>query len=63
MAGKRIDLIVSSASSGIGGVESDARRLIPDGNFLTPSLWIRSSQSSDCHSMIARWLEDIGYME
>lgn len=63
MAGKRIGLIVSSASSGISGVESDAKRLIPDGNLLTPSLWIRSSQTSNCHSMIAEWLENIGYAE
>lgn len=63
MAGKRIGLIVSSSSSGISGVESDARRLIPDGNFLTPSLWIRSFQTSNCHSMIARWLKDTGYTE
>lgn len=63
MAGKRIGLIVSSASSGISGVESDARRLIPDGNFLTPSLWIRSSQTSGCHAMIAEWLKNIGYTE
>lgn len=63
MDGKRIGLIVSSASSGISGVEADARRLIPDGNFLTPSLWIRSSQTSICHSMIAKWLKDIGYTE
>lgn len=63
MAGKRIGLIVSSASSGISGVESDARRLIPDGNFLTPSLWIRSSQTADCHSMIAQWLDDLRYAE
>ncbi|MBS5019783.1 MAG: NAD(P)H-dependent oxidoreductase [Alistipes sp.] len=59
MAGKSIGLIVSSASSGISGVEADARRLIPDGIFLSPSLWIRSSQTSDCHSMIAEWLEQI----
>ncbi len=63
MAGKRIGLIVSSASSGISGVESDARRLMPDGNFQTPSLWIRSSQTSGCHSMIAQWLKDTGYTE
>ena len=61
MAGKNIGLIVSSASSGISGVEADAKRLIPDGNFLTRSLWIRSSQTSSCHSMIEEWLEDIGY--
>ena len=61
MTGKRIGLIVSSASSGISGVESDAERLIPDGNFLTPSLWIRSSQTSDCHPMTAEWLKNAGF--
>lgn len=59
MASKRIGLIVSSSSSGISGVEADARRLIPGGNFLEPSLWIRSSQTSNCHSVIADWLDDI----
>lgn len=63
MAGKNIGLIVSSASSGISGVEADARRLIPDGNFLTPSLWIRSSQTSNCHTMTAEWLKDTGLIE
>ena len=63
MAGKNIGLIVSSASSGISGVEADAKRLIPEGNFLTPSLWIRSSQTSNCHSMVAEWLENIGYTQ
>lgn len=59
MTGKRIGLIVSSSSSGISGVEADARRLIPGGNFLSPSLWIRSSQTSSCHAMIAGWLDEI----
>lgn len=59
MAGKHIGLIVSSASSGISGVEADAHRLIPDGQFIEPSLWIRSSQTSDCRSLIANWLETI----
>lgn len=59
MAGKQIGLIVSSASSGISGVESDAKRLIPEGNFLSPSLWIRSSQTSNCHSLIVDWLDKI----
>lgn len=61
MAGKNIGLVVSSASSGISGVEADAKRLIPDGNFLAPCLWIRSSQTSGCHSMIAEWLNEINY--
>lgn len=61
MAGKNIGLIVSSASSGISGVESDAKRLIPDGKFLIPSLWIRSSQVSNAHSLISTWLKDIDF--
>lgn len=59
LAGKEIGLVVSSASSGISGVESDAHRLIPEGNFLSPTLWIRSSQTSNCASLIAAWLEEI----
>lgn len=59
MASKHIGLIVSSSSSGISGVEADAKRLISSGNFLEPSLWIRSSQTSNCHSMIANWLDEI----
>lgn len=61
MAGKNIGLIVSSASSGISGVEGDAKRLIPDGKFLTPSLWIRSSQTSNAATLISDWLKAIGY--
>jgi len=63
MAGKHVGLIVSSHSSGISGVESDARRLVPDGDFFSESLWIRSSQTSNCHKMIAEWLGEIGYNE
>lgn len=59
MKGKEIGLIVSSASSGISGVEADAKRLIPEGTFLEPSLWIRSSQTSNCHSLISDWLDKI----
>lgn len=61
MAGKSIGVIVSSASSGISGVVADAKRLIPDGKFLEPNLWIRSSQTSDSRSMIEQWLKDIEY--
>lgn len=61
MADKNIDLIVSSASSGISGVESDAKRLIPEGNFLSPSLRIRSSQTSNAGTLIEKWLQEINY--
>ncbi|MCM1141503.1 MAG: flavodoxin [Muribaculum sp.] len=61
MAGKNIGVIVSSASSGISGVVADTKRLIPDGNFLEPSLWIRSSQTANAKSLIEQWLKDIDY--
>ena len=61
MAGKNIGLIVSSASSGISGVEADARRLVPAGKFLSKSLWVRSSQTSDASAMVAEWLKAVGY--
>lgn len=61
MAGKHIGLIVSSASSGISGVEADAKRLIPAGDFLSLSLWIRSSQTSSAGSLLEEWLKAIDY--
>ena len=61
MAGKKIGLIVSSASSGISRVEADAKRLIPNGEFFSQSLWIRSSQVSNSRSLISSWLTQINY--
>lgn len=61
MAEKKIGLIVSSASSGISGVEADAKRLIPNGEFFSQSLWIRSSQVSNSRSLISNWLTQINY--
>lgn len=61
MTNKPIGLIVSSASSGISGVVSDAKRLIPQGDFTSINLHIRSSQTSSCHSLISQWLENINY--
>ena len=61
MSEKNICLIVSSASSGISGVEADARRLIHVGTLVSPSLWIKSSQTSSASSMISEWLKTIGY--
>lgn len=61
MAGKNIGLIVSSASSGISGAESDAKRLNPHGKFVSPSLWIRSSQISNAKTLLQNWLQAIDY--
>lgn len=63
MAGKEIGVIVSSASTGISGVVADAKRLIPEGKFIEPNLWIRSSQTHNAASMISAWLENIHYNE
>lgn len=61
MANKNIGLIVSSASSGISSVEADARRLIPRGHVLSPSLWIQSHQTSDATNLLDNWLKAIDY--
>ena len=61
MAGKNVGVIVSSASSGISGEVADAKRLIPNGKFVEPNLWIRSSQTSNAKSLIEQWLKDIKY--
>lgn len=61
MADKHVALIVSSASSGISEVVADAKRLIPEGKFVEPNLWIRSSQVSNCHNLTEQWLKNIGY--
>ena len=61
LADKNIGLIVSSASRGISGVVADAKRLTPEGRFLSPSLWIRSSQTSSASSLLSAWLDEIDY--
>lgn len=57
MSGKNIGLVVSSASSGISGVESDARRLVPEGKFLGTSLWINNSNRSKRAGLVKEWVE------
>lgn len=61
MANKNIGLIVSSHSSSIGGVEADARRLIPDGKFLSKSLWINNANHSRRKSLLTDWLKEVDY--
>ncbi len=55
MSGKTVGLIVSSHSSGIRGVESDLKRLVPDGKFLK-SLWINASNHSNRKSLLKDWV-------
>lgn len=58
MAGKNIGLIVSSHSSGISGVEADARRLVPNGNFVSNSLWINASNHPNRKVLLERWMDE-----
>ena len=60
-ADKNIGLIVSSHSSGISGVVADAKRLVPNGKFLEPTLWIKSAQTAQASSLLKQWLKDINY--
>ena len=57
IAGKTIGLIVTSASSGISGVEKDAKRLVPEGDFFSESLWIRSAQVGSAKNLAAAWYD------
>ncbi len=59
MAGKTIGLVVTSSSSGISGVEQDAKRLIPQGRFLSESLWIRSAQVGNAKELTAAWYDKL----
>jgi len=63
MAGKNVGLIVSSASSGIGGVVEDFHRLVPDARYLSKNLWINNSNRSNRSRLIQDWLTDIGYRQ
>ena len=57
LAGKPVGLIVSSHSSGITGVEADAKRLVPDGKFYSESLWVNNSNHSNRAKLIADWIK------
>ena len=61
MAGKNIGLIVSSHSSGISGVEADAKHLVPNGKFYAKSLWINASKHSQRKALLEQWLKDVKF--
>jgi len=60
MKGKNVGLVVSSHSSGISGVESDAKRLIPEGKFYASSLWINNANHDKRADLVKDWLNTIG---
>ena len=60
LSGKKVALIVSSASSSISGVEADCHRLVPDADYLSENLWINNSNRSGLSSLITNWVETCG---
>ncbi len=61
LAGKHVGLIVSSHSSGISQVVSDAQRLIPNAIWMGDALWINNSNHSNRGSLIENWLTTLEF--
>jgi flavodoxin len=57
MEGKHVGMIVSSHSSGISGVVSDAESLLPHVTWMGDALWINASSHSNRASLIENWLK------
>ena len=63
MAGKHVAMIVSSHSSGISGVVTDAKRLVPDCIWMGDALWINNSNHGNRASLIQDWLSTLNFAE
>ena len=63
MAGKHVAMIVSSHSSGINGVVTDAKRLVPDCIWMGDALWINASNHSNRATLIQDWLPTLNFAE
>ena len=61
MAGKHVGMIVSSHSSGISGVVSDAERLLPNVTWMGEALWINASNHGNRASLIENWLKTLNF--
>ena len=61
MAGKHVGMIVSSHSSSISGVVSDAKRLLPNVTWMGDALWINASNHSNRASLIEDWLKTLNF--
>ena len=61
MADKNVALIVSSASSGISSLISDAQRLIPETIWAGDALWINNSNRSQTRQLITNWLSTLNF--
>lgn len=63
MAGKNVGLIVSSHSSGISSVVTNAKRLIPDAAWMGDALSIKNATHANRATLIENWLTAINYEE
>ena len=63
MAGKHVGMIVSSYSSSISGVVSDAKRLLPNVTWMGDALWINASNHNNRASLIENWLKTLTFAE
>lgn len=59
LATKQLYLMVSSHSSDISGVEANARRLVPGGHFVSPSLWVDNARHSNRHNLVSQWVSEV----
>ena len=63
LAGKHVAMIVSSHSSGISGVVSDAQRLLPNATWMGDALWINAKNHANRASLIEDWLTTLNFAE
>ena len=63
MKGKNVGLIVSSHSSGIASVVSDAKRLLPGVTWLGDALWINNNNRAQSESLLKEWLIGLNIKE
>ena len=61
IAGKHVGMIVSSHSSGISGVVSDAKRLWPNVTWMGDALWINANNHGNRASLIENWLKTLNF--
>ena len=61
MVGKHVGMIVSSHSSSISGVVSDAERLLPNVTWMGEALWINASNHGNRASLIEDWLKTLNF--
>ncbi len=63
MKGKKVGLIVSSASSGISSVVADARRLVPDAQWAGEAQWIHNGNRSKGDELVKAWWNELNKSE